>query len=139
MTNKEIAEVLEEIAEFLELKGENPFKVRAFSNGARIIDSLTKEASDLVQFGKLREIKGIGEVTASSLIKEFGSIEGIYEALEKGEKPFLDAGIKERIIKLLRENKEEAEFSKILALIRRVAQKFPQRILGTSCNSWCRS
>ncbi|OHA17130.1 MAG: hypothetical protein A3H57_03735 [Candidatus Taylorbacteria bacterium RIFCSPLOWO2_02_FULL_43_11] len=66
-------------------------------------------------------IKGIGEVTASSLIKEFGSIEGIYEALEKGEKPFLDAGIKERIIKLLRENKEEAEFSKILALIRRDA------------------
>lgn len=67
-------------------------------------------------------IKGIGEVTATSLIAEFGTIEGIYEALKKGEmKRFEKAGIKERIINLLTEGEEEARFSKMLATIRRDA------------------
>lgn len=60
MDNKHIAEVLQEISEFLEIKGENPFKVRAFSNGARIIDSLGEDVGELVKTGTLRDIKGIG-------------------------------------------------------------------------------
>lgn len=63
-------------------------------------------------------IKGVGEKTATSLITNFGSIEKIYEALEKDEKQFLDLGFKSRIIELLKQGKEEAEFSKILASIR---------------------
>ncbi len=66
-------------------------------------------------------IKGIGEKTASILIQKFGTIEDIYKTLNSGDEEFLEAGIKERIIKLLRDNKEEAEFSKILASIRRDA------------------
>src|SRR3989344_2579878 len=64
-------------------------------------------------------IKGIGDKTVTELIKNFGSIENIYKALKKDRGSFLKAGVKERIIKLLEDNKEEAEFSKMLAVINR--------------------
>lgn len=65
-------------------------------------------------------IKGIGEKTATILITEFGGISDIYAALEKkgGEEKFKKVGITDRIISLLKEGKEEAEFSKMLATIR---------------------
>jgi DNA polymerase I len=64
-------------------------------------------------------IKGIGEKTATMLIAAFGSIENIYKELESGhEKKFETAGISPRLIQVLKENKEEAEFSKTLATIR---------------------
>lgn len=67
-------------------------------------------------------IKGIGEKTATTLISTFGTIENIYKELDKGnESKFKDIGITERIIGLLKEGKEEAEFSKMLATIRRDA------------------
>jgi DNA polymerase-1 len=62
-------------------------------------------------------IAGVGEKTATTLITEFGSIENIYKELKKGTEKFEKAGIKERIQNLLRDNKEEAEFSKMLATI----------------------
>ncbi len=61
MNKREIAAVLEEIAFLLELKGENPFKVKAYSTGARVIESLPEEPAVLVQKGILRNVKGIGE------------------------------------------------------------------------------
>ena len=66
-------------------------------------------------------IKGIGETTATELIKNFGGIEGIYKKLKKDEKAFEKAGIKKRIIELLKEGEEEALFSKMLATIRQDA------------------
>ncbi len=68
-------------------------------------------------------IAGIGEKTATTLIQTFGSIEQIYKALKNSKtKPkFKDAGVTERIIKLLEEGEEEALFSKTLATIRRDA------------------
>ncbi|OHA93128.1 MAG: hypothetical protein A2W51_02690 [Candidatus Zambryskibacteria bacterium RIFCSPHIGHO2_02_39_10] len=71
-------------------------------------------------------IKGIGEKTATELIKNFGTIENIYKTLKKnppagGEKTFEKVGIKKRIIELLKDGEEEALFSKMLATIRRDA------------------
>lgn len=63
-------------------------------------------------------IAGIGEKTATTLITNFGSLEKMYAKLEKGEQPFLEVGVKPRIINLLKEGKEDAEFSKMLATIR---------------------
>lgn len=65
-------------------------------------------------------IVGIGEKIATELITNFGSLEKIYAALEKksADEKFAAAGIKPRIVNLLRDNKEEAEFSKMLATIR---------------------
>lgn len=66
-------------------------------------------------------IKGIGEKTAEELIKNFGTIEDIYKKLKKDEKSFEKAGIKKRIVELLKAGEEEALFSKMLATIRRDA------------------
>ncbi len=63
-------------------------------------------------------IVGIGEKTATILITNFGSLEQMYKKLDKDEQVFLDVGIKPRIINLLKEGKEDAEFSKMLATIR---------------------
>lgn len=70
----------------------------------------------------IKGIKGIGEKTAENLIKEFGTIEEIYKALDKNQADrFKKAGIKERVLELLKNGKEDAEFSKMLATIRRDA------------------
>jgi len=66
-------------------------------------------------------VAGIGEKTATTLIKEIGSLEEIYKKLKHDEVFFKKIGISDRIVKLLKENKEEAFFSKTLAQIRRDA------------------
>ena len=65
-------------------------------------------------------IPGIGEKTATLLITGFGTIEKIYSVLDKtdGRSVMEKVGIKPRIIKLLKDNQEEAIFSKMLATIR---------------------
>ena len=63
-------------------------------------------------------IVGIGEKTATTLIGHFGTIEKMYKALAKDESVFKELGITPRVIGLLKEGKEEAEFSKMLATIR---------------------
>lgn len=63
-------------------------------------------------------VAGIGEKTGTELIQKFGGIEDIYKTLKKNRQKFLDAGIKERIVKLLEDNEDEARFSLILATIR---------------------
>ena len=66
-------------------------------------------------------VKGIGEKTATDLILNFKTVEGIYKALKKGPAALRAAGIKDRMIDLLTTNEEEAQFSKMLATIRRDA------------------
>lgn len=63
-------------------------------------------------------IKGIGEKTAENLIVNFGTIEEIYKKLKKDEQSFLKAGLSPRMVELLKNNEEEALFSKTLATIR---------------------
>ncbi len=63
-------------------------------------------------------IKGIGEKTATNLITNFGTIEEIYRKIKKDETSFLKVGISPRILELIKNNEEEALFSKTLAKIR---------------------
>lgn len=68
MTKAEIAAVLTDIATLLELKGENPFKVRAYVSGARVIESLSdEEIAQRVAAQTLDEVKGIGEALAQKI------------------------------------------------------------------------
>jgi DNA polymerase-1 len=66
-------------------------------------------------------IKGIGDKTATELIKRYGTLEKMYEVVKKNRQTLLDDGFKERIVKLIEEGEEEALFSKTLATIRRDA------------------
>jgi DNA polymerase (family 10) len=61
MDKGDVADILEEIALLLELKGDNPFKTRAYSSAARTIDSLTEDLATLVRKKRLGEIKGLGD------------------------------------------------------------------------------
>ena len=68
LSKKEIAGVLEEIAVLLELQGENPFKVRAYQSGSRILESLEESQLDqLVADGELESVKGIGSALAQKI------------------------------------------------------------------------
>jgi DNA polymerase (family X) len=64
----QIADVLDEIATLLELKGENPFKVRAYRAGARVLESVEEaELGRLVAEENLRSVPGIGEALAQKI------------------------------------------------------------------------
>ena len=78
----------------------------------------------------IKGVPGVGEKTATDLIKTFGSIENIYTTIKKDEQKLLDAGIKPRIINLLKEHEEDAFFSKTIATIRddaKIAFKIPKK------------
>ena len=67
MAKSEIAAVLDEIATLLELMGENPFKIRAYSAGARTLESLTDDLGELIATNKLEEIPGMGEALVDKI------------------------------------------------------------------------
>lgn len=74
MKNHEIAYILYEIANMLEIKGENFFKIRAYRNAAHEIENLAIDIQKLVNQNALKEIDGVGEAISGK----------IYEILEKG-------------------------------------------------------
>ncbi|MFM8656535.1 MAG: helix-hairpin-helix domain-containing protein, partial [Chthoniobacterales bacterium] len=61
VTRDQVVDVLERIALLLELQGENPFKVRAYRNGARALELLEGDLATLVRDTGLEGIPGIGE------------------------------------------------------------------------------
>lgn len=68
MTKNEIADVLTEIGTLLELKGENPFKVRAYQTGARALEAIEEaDLARLVKEDALKTVKGIGDALAQKI------------------------------------------------------------------------
>jgi len=67
MEKSDIASVLDEIATFMELTGENPFKIRAYSAGARILENMTEDLGELIDTGKLADIPGLGEALVDKI------------------------------------------------------------------------
>jgi DNA polymerase (family 10) len=61
MDKSEVSDILEEIAVLLELKGENPFKARAYTNAARTLDNFDGDLAQLVAENRIEELPGIGE------------------------------------------------------------------------------
>ncbi|MHB1307675.1 MAG: DNA polymerase/3'-5' exonuclease PolX [Limisphaerales bacterium] len=61
MDKEQVAEALNEIGVLLELKGENPFKTRAYANAARTLEGLTEPLETIVDEDRLHGIKGIGD------------------------------------------------------------------------------
>src|SRR6059036_1919762 len=72
MTKDEIAGVLEQIATLLELKNENPFKIRAYTNAARAIETFGGNVTDFQDEDALSKIPGIGKSIALK-IKELAA------------------------------------------------------------------
>lgn len=61
MDKNQVAEILADIGTLLELKGENPFKTRAYANAARTLETLGEPLATVVAENRLGEIKGIGD------------------------------------------------------------------------------
>ena len=102
-------------------------------NEAAVVERYGFKPFQLVDYKGLRGdpsdniigVPGIGEKTATTIIQVFGSIEGLYEALEgtakKHEELIAQAKLSPRILQILRDHKDDAFFSKTLATIRRDA------------------
>jgi DNA polymerase (family 10) len=86
MKNAEIARVFEDMADLLELKGENKFKIRAYQRAARAIDYLPKEIEIMLEEGEdLQSIPGVGEAIAKKTIELINTGKlGAYEELKAG-------------------------------------------------------
>ena len=91
MTKNEIADVLTEIGTLLELKGENPFKVRAYQTGARALEAIEEaELARLIAAGELGNIKGFGEALVQKIteLHTTGKLE-FFEKLKASIEPGL--------------------------------------------------
>ena len=81
MENRTISDIFTEIADILDIQGENPFRVRSYRNAARTIGDMSQSLESMVRAGKsLEEIPGIG--------KSIG--EKIHEILSTGKCHFLE-------------------------------------------------
>ena len=67
MNNAEIAKVFQDIADLLELKKENIFKIRAYRKAAHAIECLPVEVARLAAEGRLREVPGVGEAITKKI------------------------------------------------------------------------
>lgn len=67
MDKADIVEVLEAIAVLLELKGENPFKIRAYQAGARALETMEDDLDALIEAGELGNVKGIGSALVNKI------------------------------------------------------------------------
>jgi DNA polymerase (family 10) len=67
MKNKELADIFERMADILEFKGENPFKISAYRKASRIIGDLTQDIAEIAEKGKLKDVPGIGEGMAKKI------------------------------------------------------------------------
>jgi len=67
LTKDELIDILEQIAQLLELKGEVVFKVRAYQNAARALETFAGNLPQLATEGRLGEIAGVGKAIAEKL------------------------------------------------------------------------
>src|SRR4051812_38266637 len=83
MDKDRVAEVLIEIGVLLELKGENPFKTRAYANAARTLEQLAEPLEKVITENRLADIKGIGSALQQKIteLATTGRL-GYYEELK---------------------------------------------------------
>jgi len=88
ISREKVIRMLEDIAVWLELAGENPFKSRAYSNAARSLEKTDADLTRLVQTGAIYKIDGIGEAIGKKLTElvETGRLE-YYEKLKASIPP----------------------------------------------------
>ena len=82
ISNTDIADIFDEIADYLEIEGENPFRVRAYRNAARTVRGMGPELKDLVaQDEDLTRLPGIGKELAAKIVEYVKT--GAVKALKK--------------------------------------------------------
>lgn len=84
MKNLEVSQIFREIAKILEIKGDNPFRIRAYERAAQNIEGLTEDIENFIKEGRLTEIPGIGKDLADKIteIVDTGTLK-VYQDLKK--------------------------------------------------------
>ena len=88
--NNDVVEIFDEVADFLEIKGDNPFRVRAYRNAARTVSGLSRSVADLAKEDKgLDGIPGIGKDLAEKIrtivaTKKLPFLEGLKKEFPPG-------------------------------------------------------
>ena len=87
MRNEEVAQAFELLADLLEFKGENVFRIRSYRKAARTIRDLTENIAVVAQEGRLRKLPGVGEAIEKKIVQlvTTGRMEKLEEV--KGEVP----------------------------------------------------
>ena len=67
MDKKDIVEVLERIGTMMEIKGENPFKVRAYFSGARTLQTMEEDLGTVIEEERLGDVPGIGKALTEKI------------------------------------------------------------------------
>ncbi|MFA4991998.1 MAG: DNA polymerase/3'-5' exonuclease PolX [Candidatus Omnitrophota bacterium] len=82
MKNKRIAEIFRQIAQILEIKGDNYFKIRAYEKAAENVESLPEDIEALIKEDRVKDIEGIGgdleekikEIASTGELKYLGQL-----------------------------------------------------------------
>ncbi len=93
MNNEKIANTLLQLADLLEFTGANPFRLRAYRNGGRIIKDQPESIASLIESGQdLTELDGIGKSVSEKCheLCETGSLKQMEDLLQKVPKSVLD-------------------------------------------------
>ncbi|MGE3821533.1 MAG: helix-hairpin-helix domain-containing protein, partial [Isosphaeraceae bacterium] len=109
MDTPRIARTLDEMGTLLEVRGENPFRCRAYHNAAQALKALPDDLSAMVADGSLRQVQGIGETLYKKIVELLttGRLES-FDELKRTTPPGLIAllrvpGLGPKKIKTLRE------------------------------------
>ncbi len=87
MTNADVAAFLRELADILEAQGESVFKVRAYTEAARLFQNLEGDVVTLVKEGKLRSLPGVGEAIATKVAELVTTGQSSYLARYRSQLP----------------------------------------------------
>ncbi len=110
MDNADVAQALHDIALLLEIKGENPFKIRSYENAAQVIEKTSETVAELVREKRLRDIEGIGEALEQKITElvTTGELEYLNRLRNEYPETILDLlkveGLGPKSVKALHEN-----------------------------------
>ncbi|MBZ0258027.1 DNA polymerase III, partial [bacterium] len=148
MSNKEIAQIFEDMGALLQIKGENPFKIRAYQNAVRMIEDMGQPLQDFYERDELKSIDGFGKAIAEKTAEFFET--GKVSAFEKLKSEFPDGildllkinGMGPKTVKLVYEElgvasiedlKQAAEAGKLQSLPK-MGKKSEEKILKSIAN-----
>ena len=95
MKNVELSQIFDQIAKILKIKGENPFKIRAYENIVSVLDSLPTDIESIYRKGELNDIPGVGKAIAKKIeeyltTNKLEYYEKLKETIPSGVIGFLD-------------------------------------------------
>ncbi|MBX5492199.1 MAG: DNA polymerase III, partial [Chloroflexi bacterium] len=85
--NEEVAALLANIAKLLAVKGEDPYRIRAYEEAAQVISAASEDIEELHRAGRLRTLRGVGESIAAKVAEYLDTGRSSYYEELKREVP----------------------------------------------------